>query len=103
MWTFPTVELEGQESPLEGARRAARQWAGLAVAAASEWTALRHQVTRYRITLHAVRCARPRGRSVAGEGARVAWKSLEELPGLAMPAAQRRLAQLLAAEAAQVT
>lgn len=97
MWTFPTVELQGEETPLDGARRAAQHWAGLAVDAVSEWTALRHQVTRYRITLHAVRCARPQGRSVAGEGARLAWKSLEELPGLAMPAAQRRLARLLAA------
>lgn len=98
MWTFPTVELDSGESPSGGARRATQHWAGLDAEPGQTLASLRHQVTRFRITLHAVICERPQGRARAAAAAAVAWKRPEELPGLAMPAPQRRLARLLQSE-----
>lgn len=98
MWTFPTVECGAEESPLEGARRAARELAGLQVVPGNEVSRLRHQVTRFRITLHALACAAEPGKARPVGAAAIAWKRPEELAGVPMPAAQRRLARLLEAK-----
>ncbi len=98
MWTFPTVECGADESPPQGARRAARELAGLRVVPRGELSQLRHQVTRFRITLHAISCAAESGKARPVGAPAIAWRRPEELAELPMPAAQRRLARLLEAE-----
>lgn len=95
MWVFPTVELAGSERAFDGARRAARELTDLSVVPRRELLRLRHQVTRFRITLHAVLCDGAAGRVRLRGVAAFAWKRPEELASLAMPAAQRRVAQRL--------
>ncbi len=95
MWTFPTAELADGESPDAGALRAARETAGLSISPAGELMQVKHQVTRFRITLHAIECRAPRGAIRARNAQSVAWKAPEELEELAMPVAQRRIARRL--------
>lgn len=97
MWTFPTADLAPGEGAADGARRAARELAGVRALPKSELSRVRHQVTRFRITLHAILCDAERGKAQPAAAAAVAWRRAEELAGLAMPAAQRRLASALTA------
>jgi A/G-specific adenine glycosylase len=96
MWQFPTVELTPDEDPLAALARAARR-AGALAQSPQLLATVQHSVTRYRITLQAYLCAAPSmpGKALGARAARVEWKTLPELAALAMPAAQRRLANAL--------
>jgi len=94
MWIFPMVELAAGEAPERGAERAAREHAGLVVRPKEALVRIRHGVTRYRITLDAVRCS-ARAAGSPRRGGQLAWPRPEDLAGLALPAAHRRIARAL--------
>ncbi len=92
LWAFPCVEMKPAESPAAGAARAARR-AGLRVQASTgrELVPVRHDFSHLRATYRPVsfRVARRRmGRDDA------AWVNRDELRELALPVAQRRIAEL---------
>jgi A/G-specific adenine glycosylase len=94
MWIFPMVELDDGEAPERGAERAARELAGLRVRPREALVRIQHGVTRYRITLDAVRCT-ARAAGSPRDGGALAWTRPDELAGLALPAAHRRIARAL--------
>lgn len=97
LWMFPTVEHSSEESSCDAARRALRELVGSqAEAVDSTEVVVHHTLTRFRVTLRAVRCrlrrgARPRAISVEA----VCWADRAELSRLPIPAAQRRLLNAL--------
>ena len=95
MWQFPTSEVLSGESSDSALRRAVRDQVGLEVEVAELVTVVRHGVTRFRITLDAYRCRIRAGRGRARGASEHAWKLASELPELAMPSPQRRIAERL--------
>lgn len=93
MWQFPAVELAANESAQSGVRRAVAESAGLRAVAGELVATVRHSVTRYRITLFVHRCRELGGKKTSKSAA---FKSLQELEGLALPAAHARIARALA-------
>ncbi len=81
LWRFPNATVERGETAIAALARVGAKPRGLLIS-------VRHAVTRYRITLDAYRCTLP-----ARTGG--SWKAPDELEALAMPAAHRRIAQVL--------
>lgn len=99
MWQFPNVERRARESAEKAAERAVRELVALDAAAEKLVTSVKHSVTRYRITLAAVLCAAKSSR--LGQLSNVeeaVWKRPDELEGIAMPAAHRRIARAIVKE-----
>ncbi|HLV66309.1 MAG TPA: A/G-specific adenine glycosylase [Polyangiaceae bacterium] len=90
MWVFPNGELAPGEPVERGAERIARDVAGLAVRAETQLGVLKHSVTRFRIHLAVTRCKHESGPTRAQP--ELAWRRIDELGALAMPAAHRRIA-----------
>jgi A/G-specific adenine glycosylase len=100
MWQFPNAEVAQGERTEDALSRAVRDAAGLDVQPRGLIIAVRHGVTRYRITLDAYRCsATPhdlRTKRPASALEAIRWATTPELDSLAMPAAHRRVALALA-------
>ena len=97
MWLFPNVEVARAETPEAAVVRALSECASLRGSATGLVCAVRHTVTRFRITLDAYRCtatgvAKARADAHVSE---VAWRSPNELAELAMPKAHRAIANRL--------
>jgi A/G-specific adenine glycosylase len=95
MWLFPNTEVAANESAEAAVKRALASSVGLRGEPLDVLCAVRHTVTRFRITLDAYRASCPRGTAVARSVAELAWKSPSELPALAMPKAHRAIAERL--------
>ena len=95
MWIFPMVTLATGESAERGAERALLESAALSSRAIERLATVRHAVTRFRITLEAVRCSPDGGRARAVGCRAVAWRAPSELEALALPAAHQRVARAL--------
>lgn len=95
MWQFPTTEVSPGESAEQAAARVVKSTTGLSAEVRGKLGVVRHGVTRYKITLDSYRCEARSGRAVAKDCAEVAWKAPSELDQLALPAAQRRIANQL--------
>ena len=92
LWEFPNVELNNGLTLAE----LARKHLGLDLAGARTLTAIRHTITRYRITMEVFRCPAPRKRIAAGK-----WLTLQELKKLPFPSAHRKVLDVIAREDAK--
>ena len=98
LWEFPTAEVSSGETPSEAAARLFANTLRTSTPPAEYWLALRHSVTRYRITLRVFRAAVSREAEGSVESSQEArWATVDELQALAMSAPHRKLAGLLAA------
>ncbi len=89
LWELPGGQREPGE-PLEGAlRRVMREDWGMGVTVGPRLASLPHAFSHFRITLHAYRCRRVKGRPRPGREWR--WARPETLSGLAFPRAYRTL------------
>ncbi len=102
MWHFPQAERLPEESAADAAARAAREVAGLDVAARERATVVRHSVTRYRITLEAWHCAADEGQPRTLGCRDWRWVRPEDLPHFALPAAHRKIAERAATPESQL-
>jgi A/G-specific adenine glycosylase len=93
LYTFPFVELAGDEETGAGAERAARE-VGLRVTAGERLAVVRHTITRFRFTLEVLQAKRNAG--TPRNGAELVEAGA--LGELAMPAPHRKLARLVAPE-----
>jgi A/G-specific adenine glycosylase len=100
LWQFPSGEVRAGETAVQSVQRVVREQAGLRVVVNDPIVRVRHALTRYRVTLDAYRCTSGRGRAVPLGVDEVAWKLPSELRELALPAAQRRVAEALGRTAA---
>lgn len=94
MWLFPSAEKQPRERLELALARALASAGGPRIDAHAPLFRIEHSVTRYRIELDVHRC------EVSGSArdARSSWKRIAELSSLALPAAHRRIARLLADE-----
>ena len=110
LWEFPGGRVEPDESPEQATVREFMEETGFAVRVAARYGVIRHGYTTYRLTLHCF------GLELANSGANAQaapqgdacptppqltaatqyrWATPDELEGLAMPAAHRKLADSL--------
>lgn len=94
MWLFVNTEVARSETPEAAASRALRDSVALRGTASGLVCAVRHTVTRFRITLDAYR-TNATGVAKALTVQEVAWKRPSELSELAMPKAHRAIANRL--------
>jgi A/G-specific adenine glycosylase len=95
LWQFPTVEAAKRESVQAAGRRGLGRVLRGAPKTLSSLTTLSHGVTRFRITLEVLEATLTAREAAPVPEHELRWVELEELDGLAMPAAQRRIARLL--------
>jgi A/G-specific adenine glycosylase len=89
LWDFPGGRKARGETLREALRRTVLEDAGIDVAVAGPLGTVEQAFTLHRITLHAFRCRKIRGR-LPGDGA-WRWMAPGDLPSHAFPAAQRKL------------
>ncbi len=94
LWVFPYAEVRTREAPSVTMRRALGAM-GLTGRLGPQLMRLDYQVTRFRVALQVHVCSDCSGRARPRGVAAVAWKRSDELEGLAMPAAHRRVARRL--------
>ncbi len=102
LWEFPHGPLLGGETPVDAARRIARE-SGLEVASGPELLTLRHGVTRFRITMVCFEAEYQGGEFRSSVYEQGCWLSPEQLVHYPVSAPQRRLAKALIAPARQRT
>jgi len=95
LWVFPYAEARAREAPSATLQRALRA-VGLTGSSGSPVMQLEYQVTRFRVALEVRACPNCTGRATPIDVAAVAWRRPDELEGLAMPAAHRKIAMRLA-------
>lgn len=103
LWEFPRVACGQNETPREGAERAAREVTGLEVEIGAKVAKVKHGVTHHRITLYGFE-AEPRDCHAQPEPlecAAVRWERLDALDGYAFSSPQSLLRDALRAHAAQ--
>jgi A/G-specific adenine glycosylase len=92
MWQFPSSDVARAEAASVAAERAVRDAVGLTVSVGESTFTVHHSVTHHRITLEVFRTVSRRGAPRPVRCDEFAWRRPSELPGLAMPAAHRRIA-----------
>jgi A/G-specific adenine glycosylase len=95
MWLFPHTDVLPSETPEAAVARTLLAAVGLRGQAPGLLCAVRHTVTRFRITLDAYRTSVSGGVAKALTVSECAWKKPDELLDLAMPNAHRRIAERL--------
>lgn len=96
MWEFPHGQIRPGESSQAAAVRMVAQLTGITIESPRAWTTIRHQVTRYAITMQVLQARWSAGEFVAGSAyAAGRWLTVTELAQFALSAPQRRLARLL--------
>jgi A/G-specific adenine glycosylase len=98
MWQFPNTDVAPGEASESAARRIVKESLGLDLARGEPLLVVRHAVTHHRITLDVfgyVAPPAPRTQRAKASTASHLWKRPQELEGLAMPAAHRRIAKAL--------
>ncbi|MFP4477454.1 MAG: A/G-specific adenine glycosylase [Desulfatibacillaceae bacterium] len=101
LWEFPGGKLEPGETPEQAVVREMAEELELRVACGRKITTIRHSYTRFRVTLHVFECAmEPPGQvPVPHAATEIRWVRPADLAGLAFPAADKRLVEMLRAEA----
>ncbi len=99
LWEFPGGRIEEGESPEEAIVREYKEETGFDVEIENKYTVIKHGYTTYRITLHCFGLRLKKGESqpipILTAASKYAWASLEDIAKLAMPAAHRKLADIL--------
>jgi A/G-specific adenine glycosylase len=94
MWQFPDAEVSESEDPATALARALLASTGLTIGVGALAGSIRHQVTRFRISIQIYTCI-ARGRAVPLRYGALRWCTPADLGALAMPAAHRRIARTL--------
>ena len=95
MWLFPNAEVARSETPEAAVKRALLSSTGLSGKPAGIVCAVRHSVTRFKITLDAYRTVELSGTAKPRTVAEIVWQKPSDLSDLAMPAAHRTIAERL--------
>jgi A/G-specific adenine glycosylase len=99
MWEFPQTSLSGDETHEQAATRWSRESLGLTIRPGAEITTVRYAVTRYRLTLTALRATTP-GRPQPAWYTDSTWAAPDALARYPMSNAQRKLADAVRGGAA---
>jgi A/G-specific adenine glycosylase len=95
LWKFPGGERGAKESAEDALARTVREELGVSVRAIKTIASVKHAYTHFRVTFHVYRCAVVRGRPKSLEGHVWKWVSAEELRGLALSKAERKILSAL--------
>jgi A/G-specific adenine glycosylase len=95
LWEFPHAPLEKQETYEQAVARFLPGLTGIEVELGSELAALRHSVTRHRITLVCFEARHLSGKFRSNFYQQGKWVKAVDLQGFPVSAPQRRLAQVL--------
>jgi A/G-specific adenine glycosylase len=95
LWKFPGGERGAKESAEDALARTVREELGVSVRAIKTIASVKHAYTHFRVTFHVYRCAVVRGRPESLEGHVWKWVSAEELRGLALSKAERKILSAL--------
>jgi A/G-specific adenine glycosylase len=95
MWQFPDAQIAESEAPAAALSRSVRASTGLDISVGALVANIRHQVTRFRISIQVYACT-AEGRALPIQYRALRWCTPAELAALAMPAAHRRIARTLA-------
>jgi A/G-specific adenine glycosylase len=93
MWQFPDVELGAEQTPSQVLEKSVATSTGVAILAGACIGNLRHQVTRFRISIDVYACRARQGRARPIDYGAVCWATPEDLVALPMPAAHRKIAR----------
>jgi A/G-specific adenine glycosylase len=96
LWEFPGGKPEAGETLEAALRREIEEETGLLITVGEALGSFPHAFSHFRITLHAFACRPRRGRARAREHAALRWVRPTELNTFPFPAADRRIAALLA-------
>lgn len=91
MWQLPNVNLEPQETEVQGLARVVQNWCGGRGQVAERQHSLTHSVTRYRITVNLFE-VHFKGEPKSAYCQALTWTDRHGLDALAMPSAHRKLA-----------
>lgn len=94
MWELPHMSLEKNETPAQGAARLLKSL-GQKGKLSGRIAALRHTVTRFRITLTCMAVKQPRGRFRPGSYVRAKWLTPAQMQRYPISTPQRRLIKML--------
>ncbi|MBI3410124.1 MAG: A/G-specific adenine glycosylase [Planctomycetes bacterium] len=94
MWELPHGHLKKNETHKRGAKRLLKAL-GFTGNPGGRIAAVRHTVTRFRITLNCMAVERPRGRFCAGLYVRARWLTPSDMHGYPISTPQRRLIKML--------
>ncbi len=100
LWEFPGGRIEEGESPEEAIVREFKEETNFNVCITEKYTVIKHGYTTYRITLHCFALSLKEDTYTLPEptltaATEYAWARLEDIKTLAMPAAHRKLADIL--------
>lgn len=99
LWEFPGGKQLEAESLIETCRREVREETGLEVVVDEKVCAIRHAYSHFRITLHVYRCRIVGGALADNDSIPRIWARIQDLDRYAFPRANRRVLEILQADA----
>lgn len=94
-WELPHAEMQPGETQTAAARRVARHFAGITAKPGALLATVRHRITRFDVTLHAVELSNPNGSVRPSFHEEFRWLAPAELHGIPAAMPQRKLFRML--------
>ncbi len=98
MWEFPGGKRKPGESYERALAREFREEVGIAIDVGAPLMTVPHRYSHFAVTLHVFRCRWKSGKARAIDSAGIRWATVDELPALAWPTANKRIIERLLEE-----
>lgn len=95
LWEFPGGKMESDESLVECLERELSEELGIAIHNISEFAAIKHAYSHFKVTIHAFTCMIKSGTPQNISSSELKWISINELPKYPFPKANRKISDKL--------